>query len=106
MDSFFYAGEALLWKNLRWTFVCSFYYGSIYIKKGLPGGSDGKASASNVEDPGSIAGLGRSSEEGNGNPLQYPCLENPMDGGAWQATVCGVTKSRTRLSDFKCKCNT
>ena len=43
MDSFFYAGEALLWKNLRWTFVCSFYYGSIYIKKGLPGGSDGKA---------------------------------------------------------------
>ena len=38
--------------------------------------------------------------EGNGNPLQYSCLENPMDGGAWQATVQGVAKSRTRLSDF------
>ena len=47
-----------------------------------------------------IPGLGRSSGEGNGNPLQYPCLENPMDGGAWLATVHGVAKSRTRLSDF------
>ena len=39
-------------------------------------------------------------EEGNGNPLQYSCLENPMDGGAWEAAVHGVAKSRTRLSDF------
>ena len=48
----------------------------------FPGGSDGKASAYNVGDPGSIPGLGRSPGEGNGNPLQYSCLENPMDGGA------------------------
>ena len=49
----------------------------------LPGGSDGKASAYNVGDLGSIPGLGRSSGEGNGNPLQYSCLKNPMDGRAW-----------------------
>ena len=47
------------------------------------GNSDGKASAYNVEDPGSIPGSGRSPGEGNDNPLQYSCLENPMDGGAW-----------------------
>ena len=64
------------------------------------GGSDGKASAYNEGDPGSIPGLGRSPGEGNGNPLQYSCLENPMDRGAWLATVHGVAKSRTRLSDF------
>ena len=46
-------------------------------------GSDGKAFAYNVGDLGSIPGLGRSCGEGNGNPLQYPCLENPMDGGVW-----------------------
>ena len=49
----------------------------------FPGGSDGKASAYNVRDPGSIPRLGRSPEEGNGSPLQYSCLENPMDGKAW-----------------------
>ena len=49
----------------------------------LSGGSDGKASVYNAGDPGSIPGLGRSPGEGNGNPLQYYCLENPMDGGAW-----------------------
>ena len=59
------------------------------------GGSDDKASAYNVGDPGSIPGMGRSSGERNGNPLQYSCLENPMDRGAWEATVHGVTKSRT-----------
>ena len=53
-----------------------------------------------MRDPSSIPGLGRSPGEGNGNPLQYSCLENPMDGGAWWATVHGVAKSRTRLSDF------
>ena len=58
-------------------------------------GSKVKVSASNVEDPGSIPGLGRSPGEGNGNPLQYSCLENPMDGGAWQATVHGVAESDT-----------
>ena len=51
--------------------------------KDLAGGSDGKVSAYNVGDPGSILGLGRSSGEGNGNPLQYSCLENPMDRGVW-----------------------
>ena len=49
----------------------------------FPGGSDGKASAYNAGDLGSIPGLGRSSGEGNGKPLQYSCLENPVDGGAW-----------------------
>ena len=68
--------------------------------EGFPGGSDGKASAYNAGDQGSIPGLGRSSGEGNGNPLQYSCLENPMDRGAWWAAVHGVAKSRTQLSDF------
>ena len=67
---------------------------------GFPGGSDGKACAYNVGDLGSIPGLGRSPGEGNGNPLQYSCVENPMDGGAWWAAIHGVAKSRTRLSDF------
>ena len=49
----------------------------------FPGGSDGKASAYNEGDPGSIPGLGRCPREGKGNPLQYSCLENPKDGGAW-----------------------
>ena len=64
------------------------------------GGSEVKVSACNAGDLGSIPGSGRSPGEGNGNPLQYSCLENPMDGGAWWATVHGVTKNRTRLSDF------
>ena len=67
---------------------------------GFPGGSEVKASARNAGDLGSIPGSGRSPGEGNGNPLLYSCLENPMDGGAWWATVHGVAKSRTRLSDF------
>ena len=53
------------------------------VGHGFPGGSDFKASASNAGDLGSIPGSGRSPGEGNGNPLQYSCLENPMDGGAW-----------------------
>ena len=60
--------------------------------KGFPSGSDGKASASTVGDLGSIPGLGRSPEVGNGSPLQYPCLENSMNRGAWQATVHGDHK--------------
>ena len=68
---------------------------------GFPGGFPvGKESACSVRDPSSIPGSGRSPAEGNGNTLQYSYLENPMDGGAWQATVHGVSKSRTRLSDF------
>ena len=60
-----------------------------------PGGSDGKVSACNAGDQGSISGLGRSPEEGNGNPLHYSCLENSMDREACHSTVHGVTKSRT-----------
>ena len=62
---------------------------------GLSYGSDGKASAYNVGVLGSIPELGRSPGEGNGTPLQYSCLENPMDGGSWWATVHGVTRSQT-----------
>ena len=67
---------------------------------GFPGGSKVKASSSSAGNPGSTPGLGRSPGEGNGNPLQYSCLKNPMDGGAWWATVHGLTKSWTQLSDF------
>ena len=67
---------------------------------GLPGGKDTKASAHNAGDLGSIPGPGRFPGEGNGSPLQYSCLENPMDGGAWWATVHGVAESQTRLSDL------
>ena len=66
----------------------------------FPGGSDSKVSACHAGDLGSIPGSGRSPGEGNGNPFQYSCLENPMDGGACWATVHGVAKSWTRLSDF------
>ena len=66
---------------------------------GFPGGSDGKESACNAGDPDSIPELGRSPGEGKGYPPQYSCLENPIDRGAWQATVHGVAKSQTRLSD-------
>ena len=62
---------------------------------GLPGGSDYKEFACNEGDPGSIPGLGRSPGEGNGYPVQYSCLENSMDRGAWWATVRGVAKSHT-----------
>ena len=64
----------------------------------LPGGSDGKESACNAGDRCLIPRLGRSPGGGNGNPLQYSCLKNPMDRGAWWATVHKIAKSRTRLS--------
>ena len=71
----------------------------MHINMGFPGGSDGEESACNAADPGLIPGSGRSPGEGNGNPLRYACLENPMDRGAWRAIVNGVTKSWTQLSD-------
>ena len=74
---------------------CSLQYLAVF-----PGGSDGKVSVYNVGDPGSIPGLGRSPGEGKGYPLQYSCLENPMDGGAWWATVHRVTKGQTQLKQF------
>ena len=73
---------------------CSNYHTVAFISHEV------KASTCNAGDLGSIPGSGRSPGEGNGNPLQYSCLENPMDGGAWWATVHGVAKSQTRLSDF------
>ena len=72
---------------------------SILVFKGFPGGAEVKASACDVGDLGWIPGWGRSPGEGNGNPLQYSCLGNPMDGGAWWATVHGL-QSWTRLSNF------
>ena len=67
---------------------------------GFPCGWAGKEAACNAGDLGSIPGLARSPGEGNSNPLQYSCLENSLDRGAWQATVHGVTKSRTWLNNF------
>ena len=66
---------------------------------GFPGGSDGKASACNAGDLGLIPGSERSPGEGNGNPLQYSCLENSMDRGAWRAIVYRVAKNQTQLSN-------
>ena len=65
------------------------------VPMGFPGGSDGKESACNVGDPGSIPGSGRSPGEGNDSLLQYSCLDNSVDRGAWLATVYRVAKSRT-----------
>ena len=65
---------------------------------GFPGGSDSKDSVCNAGNPGLIPGLGSSPGEGNGNPLQYSCLENLVDRGAWQAPVHGVAKSQTLVN--------
>ena len=69
--------------------------------RGFPGGSEGKEPACNTGDPGSITGSGSSPWEGYGNLLQYSCLENPMDRGAWQATVHRVPKSWTWLKRLR-----
>ena len=66
---------------------------------GFPDGSDSKESACNAGDVGLIPGSGRSYRGGQSNPLQYSYLENPMDRGAWQATVYKVAKSQTRLNN-------
>ena len=66
-----------------------------YFTKGFPRGSNGKESTCNAGDPGFIPGSGRSPGAGQGNPLQYSCLENSIDRGAWWATVHGVAKSWT-----------
>ena len=65
-----------------------------------PGGSNGKESTCNAGDLGSIPGSGRSPRGGNGNPLQYSCLEDSMDRGAWQTAVHRIAKSQTRLGDY------
>ena len=84
--------EWLNWTELNWR--------EDWSSKNFPGGSVGKDSACIAGDLGSIPGSGKSPGEGNGNPLQYSCLENPMDRGAWWATVHEVAKSRTGLSDY------
>ena len=92
-------GKCLHWKSLCFSlglirkgkilsvrkeiWLCPLKYGSLMPSGDFPGGSDGKASVYNVGDPGLIPGSGRSPGEGNGNPLQDYCLENPMDRGAW-----------------------
>ena len=96
-DNIFIIIQIKIFSNIYWNFLDAlFKLISNYL--GFPGGSDGKESACNVGDPGSIPGSGRSSGEGNGNPLHYSYLENPMDRGAWQAAVHGVSKSQTQLS--------
>ena len=75
--------------------VYIYIYKHIYMQWGFPGVSEVKASACNVGDLDLIPGSGRSPGEGNGNPFQYSCLENPMDRGTWWATVHGVTESDT-----------
>ena len=70
-----------------------------YLGHGRPSHSSvGKESACSAGDPGLMPGWGRSPGEGNGNPFQYSCVENPMDGGAWQAIVCGVARVRLDLA--------
>ena len=83
----------LAWATKSWTGLSNFHF------FGFPISPDGKESACNAGDPGSIPGSGRSPGEGNGNALQFSCLGNPMDGGPWRVTPHGVTKSQTRLSN-------
>ena len=81
---------------LKWVFSNEDSYKDLW---GSPGGWDSKESACNAEDPGLIAGMGRSRGVGNGNPQQYSCLENTMNREAQWATIHGATKSQTRLSN-------
>ena len=103
----------LIFLHFCWVIIIVLFHKTVWIKcghkynTGLPCSSNGKQSACNTGDLGLILGLGRPSREGNGSPLQYSFLENPMDRGAWRATVHWVTKSWTWLSDLththKCK---
>ena len=94
------------WKSLRWMFVRHDLAASLSwrsLSLGFPGRASGKeptCSAENVRDMGLVLGSGGFPGGGNGHSLQYSCLENPMDRGAWRATVHGVAKSRARLSDW------
>ena len=83
--------------HARFDFPILFFHAHS-LKPGFLGGSDGKESARNAGDPGLIPGSRRSPGGGSGNPLQYSCLEKPMDRGAWRATVYGVAKSQTCLA--------
>ena len=81
-------------KNFRkpWKGKDIMIYSVLERNRGFPGGTSGREPTCNAGDRGSIPGSGRSPEQGNGKPLQYSCMENPMDRGAWQATVHGVAK--------------
>ena len=80
----------------EWLILCD----TVNLSRGFLGGSDGKQSAHNAGDPGSIPGLGKFPGEGNGYALQYSYLENPLDRGAWRATVPGVAENRMRLKEL------
>ena len=86
-QAYFFENEHNTLFSVQWAFFKGFI--------NFPGDSDGKESACNAGDLGSIPRLGRSTGEGNGNPLQFSCLENPMDRGAWQVTVHGVAELDT-----------
>ena len=73
---------------------CPFHLNPAFLR-GFPGGSDGKESACNPGDQGSISRSRRSPREGNGGPLQYSCLENSIDRGTWRAVIHGIAKNRT-----------
>ena len=96
-------GEHNSWLKCSGSNPNAHYFASVlrwwWLSEG-PGGSYSKESACNAEDLRSIPRLGRSPGEGDGNPLQYSCLENSMDRGAWQAIVHGVAKSQTQLSNY------
>ena len=100
-QAIFYSHGAGIHVHSTW---CILFFSWLYYlcsgNKGFPGDSDGKESDCNAGDLGSIPGVGRSPGEGNDNPPQCSCLGNPMDRGAWQAIVQGVTKIWTQLSDF------
>ena len=82
---------------LQMALIRSFLWLNNIPLRGFPGGSVVKNPPANVGDSGSISGCGKSPREGNGNPLQYSCLGNPMDRGAWRATVRGVVRVRHDL---------
>ena len=84
----------LKWRNFLGSLLC-FFSGPLSRLRSFPGGSDDKDSACNAGDPGLIPGLGISTGDGDGNPLQYSCLENSIDRGAWWTTVHVFTESDT-----------
>ena len=88
-----------LYVYIPYVCVCLYIYIHIHTGEGFPGDADNKESACNPGNLGSSPGSGRYPGEGNGNPLQYSCLENSIGRESWQATVHGVTKSQTRLSE-------
>ena len=92
------SGSSNLRRVINWEIGIDVYT-LLYVKGGFPGGSDGEEPACNAGDLGSIPGSERSPGEGNGNPLQYSCLENPRDRGTWQTIVHRVAKSQRQLSD-------